>query len=232
MGGHNPKALCPLGEGTMISKLLSSVKDFSSNKPILVVGYKSEEVKLALGDKFFYAYQSEQKGTGHAVMSARQQILDSQGDIVIILNADQPFISKETLENFVSIIREKDTKFVIATSHIQDNNLFDNYFYYLGRINRNNHGIIESIIESKDASDEELKIREISPAFFCLDKTWLLDKLDQIENQNAQGEYYITDLISIAFNEGLTVESIQVDEREALGANSYEQLKLLEKYLD
>lgn len=231
MGGDEPKALCPLGTGTMLSNLLDSIEGICTAKSILIVGYKADRVKESVGDRCTFVLQEEQKGTGHAVMCARKEIINSPAENIIILNADQPLISKETIHGFISLMENEDSKFAIATSHIEDDNLFEDYFRHLGRIVRDEKGFIQKIVEKVDANDEQLKIREISPAFFCLNKTWLLDKLNQIENNNSQNEYYITDLISIAFNEGITIESIQVNEREALGANSRSQLELLEKFL-
>jgi len=230
MGGELPKALTLLDGKPMVHHLLESIKKFSQIKPITVIGYKGDMVKESLAGASIYALQEEQKGTGHAVMSAREQLLESPCPYVAILNADQPLISENTLNQFSNILN-KGSKFVIATSNIADDNLFENYFKFLGRIDRNESGTIRRIIESKDANQKELEIREISPAFFCLEKKWLLEKLDFIGNNNTQGEYYITDLISLAFNEGITIESVQVSELEALGANSLDQLELLESYL-
>ncbi len=232
MGGDIPKALTILGDKPMIKYVLETSNKFSSNKPIIVIGYKGDLIKKSLGEGGFYATQEEQNGTGHAVLAAEDLILDSNADNIIVLYADQPFLSKETLEKLSEKMKEKLSKIVIATSIIDDDNLFKKQFYSFGRIIRDNNGVITKIIEKKDATNNELKIREVNPAYFCIDKNWMLEKLHLLKNNNAQGEYYLTDLVKIAFDEDLTIESIQIDEKEALGANTRGQLEVLESFLE
>ncbi len=233
MGGDIPKALTLLKEKPMLGYVLNTSLSFDAGKPITVVGYKHELVQDFVGERSHFALQKEQKGTGHAVMSAEELLRDNElADTVIILYADQPYVSVETLEKLSTMKKEKDAKIVIATALIEDDELFQNQFYNFGRIVRNEDGSIQKIVERKDASEEELTIREVNPAYFCLDKEWMLSRLAQLNNDNAQGEYYLTDLVQMAFNEGLPIESIQINEKEALGANTPEQLKVLESYFD
>jgi len=136
------------------------------------------------------------------------------------------------LDKLTALKKEKNAKLVIATAVIEDDNLFKNQFYNFGRIVRDENGTIIKIVEKKDASEDELSLREVNPAYFCLDKEWMLEKLDRLDNNNAQNEYYLTDLVHMAFEDGLKIESVQINEKEALGANTPEQLKVLESYLD
>ncbi|MGB0925413.1 MAG: hypothetical protein ACPGTS_01750, partial [Minisyncoccia bacterium] len=121
---------------------------------------------------------------------------------------------------------------VIATAVIGDDGLFENQFYNFGRIVRDDQNVITKIVEKKDATETELMIREVNPAYFCLDKKWALECLSKLKNNNAQGEYYLTDLVQMAFDQGLCIESVQIDAREALGANTPEQLSVLESFLE
>ena len=231
MNSDIPKALTPLGDKTMLEYVVNTATQFNHKKPIVVIGYKGNEIKEQLGDICNYVVQDEQKGTGHAVMVAEQLLRENNSDTVIILFADMPYISEDTLHKLTQARYEKDAKIVIATSEIEDESLFQNQFYNFGRIIRDKDGIIKKIVEKKDAQDEELNVREINPAFFCLDKEWMLNRLRKIKNDNAQEEYYLTDLVKMAFDEGYTIESVQINEKEALGANTPEQLALLETYL-
>ncbi len=232
MNSDIPKALTPLGGKAMLEYVVDTATEFNQKKPVVVIGYKGDEVKEELGDRCNYAIQNEQKGTGHAVMVAEQLLRENTSNTVIVLFADMPYVSVETLYKLTQTKAEKDAKIVIATSHIDDDDLFYNQFYNFGRIIRDDNGVIKKIVEKKDAQEEELMVREINPAFFCFDKEWMLDRLHAIKNDNAQGEYYLTDLVKMAFDEGYTIESVQINEKEALGANTPEQLALLESYLD
>ena len=232
MNSDVPKALTPLGGKAMLEYVVDTATQFNQKKPIVVIGYKGNEVKNQLSDTCNYIVQNEQKGTGHAVMMAEQLLKESDKSTVIVLFADMPYVSVDTLHQLTQTKYEKNAKIVIATSYINDDALFHNQFYNFGRIVRDKNGIIKKIVEKKDADDGELKIREINPAFFCLDKEWMLDRLYKIKNNNAQGEYYLTDLVKMAFDEGHTIESVQINEKEALGANTPEQLAVLESYLE
>lgn len=232
MGGEQAKALTPLGDKTMIDYVMESALSFNAMKPITIVGYQSDTVKEHLGDDSFFVVQEEQKGTGHAVMVARDVLEQSNANTIIILYADQPFVSRLTLEKLTQLRSSKQAPLVIATALIHDDQLFSQQFYNFGRIVRDENNCISKIVEKKDASEKELAIREVNPAYFCLDKKWALECLATLDNNNAQREYYLTDLVKIAFNQGLEIPSVQIDEREALGANTPEQLAVLEKFLE
>lgn len=231
MGGDLPKALVELGGKPMVHYVLESAQKFTQNKPITVVGYKGELVKESLSGASLYALQEEQKGTGHAVLVTKDLLQDISAETVIICYADQPYVSAETMHELARVKSEKDAKIVIATSVIEDSEMFENQFYNFGRIIRDENNVITRIVEKKDASEAELAVREVNPAYFCLDKKWMLARLAELKNENAQGEYYLTDLVQMAFDEGLIIESVQIEPREALGANSREQLAVLETFL-
>lgn len=232
MGGDIPKALTKLNAIPMINYVVDTSSSFSKNQPIVVVGYKGEMIEKHLDDTCLYVEQKEQKGTGHALMATKKLLEESNADTVIVLYADQPYISKKTLEILTDTKHSSDTKIVIATTVIEDDELFENQFYNFGRIIRDNNGVITKIVEKKDATKAELLVREVNPAYFCLDKKWALRSLARVNNDNAQGEYYLTDLVQMAFDEGLIIKSVQIDAKEALGANTREQLAVLESFLN
>lgn len=232
MGGEVPKALTQLGDKSMLEYVTKEVSSFTENKPVIVVGYKKEMITDLYKDSVFYAEQVEQLGTGHAVNSAKNFLEESSADTIIVLYADQPFVSSDTMEKLSSTKKDLNAKIVIATSVVEDDELFEKQFYNFGRIIRNDNNEIVKIVEKKDATEAELSVREVNPAYFCLDKSWALEKLSELKNDNAQAEYYLTDLVSMAFGEDLSIESVQIDPKEALGANTKDQLAVLESFLD
>lgn len=226
-----PKALVEVSGKPMVHHIIESVQKFTSKLPISVVGYRADTVKNSLGEKSLHVFQEEQKGTGHAVQCTVDMLLqDTTTDTIIVLYGDQPFVSDTTLAQLSSVKKEKNAKIVIATAVIEDDDLFEHQFYNFGRIIRDDRGVITQIVERKDATDEQALIREVNPAYFCMDKEWMIACLSKLENNNAQGEYYLTDLVKMAFDQGLTIESIRINQREALGANTKEQLRVLEQH--
>lgn len=226
-----PKALVLLKGKPLIKHLLEAIaKSGISQNPILVVGQKRELVMNELGPTYRYAVQTEQLGTGHAVNSARQ-LAENQADHILVLYGDHPYVSAETIKNLAETHTQSDGVLTIATVNVPN---FDDWragFFDFGRIIRNESGQIVKIIEKKDATDIEKQITEINPAYFCFKASWLWRHLSKIRNKNAQGEYYLTDLISIAQSQNHVINSIDIEPREALGVNTAEQLAMLENEL-
>jgi bifunctional UDP-N-acetylglucosamine pyrophosphorylase/glucosamine-1-phosphate N-acetyltransferase len=233
MGGDIPKALTQLGSQSMLEHVIETIETLAivKYKPIVVVGYKQEMIREVLDDRVRYAIQEEQKGTGHAVMSA-VPLLEEGIEGILVLYADQPFVSTETIHNLIHTKQNSENSLSIATALITDEELFKNQFYNFGRILRDSAGHIKAIVESKDATAEQKEIHEVNPAYFCCDATWAINSLKSLKNNNAQGEYYLTDLVKIAFEESHYIDSININEKEALGANTPLQLEVLETYLN
>lgn len=223
-----PKVLVPLRGRPLISYLLDSVMHVAVKSPIIVVGYKHEQVEESLGDSYQYALQQKQRGTAHAVSAALSVI---SGNDVLVLYGDMPCIKPETIQQLVSSHSESGAPLTLGTVTVPDFEGWHQSFERFGRIVRSSEGNITGIKEFKDASDEEKKIREVNPAYFVFTTAWLKDNLNNVENNNAQGELYLTDLISIAQKQESTIHSVSIDPREALGANTVEELKILEKIM-
>ena len=232
MGGDVPKALTQLGTQSMIEYIVDTVESLDMKyPPICVVGYKEELVRDTLGDRVVYVTQEEQKGTGHALGCA-VSLLEESTEQIIVLFADQPFISAETIHNLIHIKQNSENSMAIATAVIEDEQLFRNQFFNFGRIIRDSQGHIQSIVEAGDTNDQEREIREVNPAYFCCDIPWAIESLKLLKNDNVQGEYYLPDLVNIAFQESHYIDSIKINQKEALGANTPEQLAVLEEYLN
>lgn len=191
---------------------------------IAVVGHLKEQVQEVLKDKVKYVYQEEMLGTGHAVMQAKEFLKGKKGKVVV-LNGDVPILRPETIRNLVekSITNKEYATLLTA--------IYDNPFGY-GRIIRDEGGNVEGIVEEKDATEMQRKIKEINAGIYCFDIEELLNALDSINNDNASGEYYITDVIKIMNDNGLKTGAVIVeDNTEILGVNDRVQLEILTKIL-
>ncbi|MBU0612258.1 NTP transferase domain-containing protein [Patescibacteria group bacterium] len=222
-----PKVLAPLKGKNMIRHVIESVQKASNEKPIAIIGHKAELVQSDLGDLCFYVLQKEQLGTGHAVSCAKG---DCEGaEDIVVLSGDQPFIKAETIKNLIEKHLETGAKITLATTIPLDFSDWKKAFLVYGRILRENGKII-GIREFKNATDKEKEIKEVNTGCYMFNADWLWKNLDKIENKNAQGEYYLTDLFHIAFENGDKIESIEIEPHEALGANTKEDLEVLENF--
>jgi bifunctional N-acetylglucosamine-1-phosphate-uridyltransferase/glucosamine-1-phosphate-acetyltransferase GlmU-like protein len=190
------------------------------------VGYRREEIKKALGDSCEYVTQEEQLGTGHAVLMT-EPALRNNAETVIVVNCDTPFISAESIKKLESISETDNHVLRMATVAVPDFSDWKAGFFDFGRIIRDTEGKIQKIVEKKDATETELAITEVNSGLYAFRADWLYDHLHKLENNNIQKEYYLTDLIGMAIQENLTVGSIKIDPKEALGVNTKEHLELL-----
>jgi bifunctional UDP-N-acetylglucosamine pyrophosphorylase/glucosamine-1-phosphate N-acetyltransferase len=227
-----PKALTIFKGKSFLKHILDTIKNLDLNiKPIIVVGYKKELIKKALGENYVYAIQHEQLGTGHAVLSAKNAI-NSKHEIVLIISADQPLVSKETIERIIQKHTEKNPTMTIGTVTIPDFEDWREGLNHFGRIIREADGSIKKIVEFKDANNEEIEIKELNPALYAFDAKWLWENIDKLKNENTQKEYYLTDLIKMAFDQNKKIETVEIANIiEALQPNSQEELQTLEKII-
>lgn len=188
---------------------------------VFVVGHGHEQIENYFGDKVRYAMQMPQLGTGHAVMQATQ--LKGLEGKTLIINGDCPLITVETYQKLLAKAQEAD--FVVMTM------VFDDPASY-GRIVRDDNGNVLRIVEKKDASEEQLKIREVNAGIYCADNQLLWKYLPEISNENRQHEYYVTDLIEIFNRHGHKVSAvIAEDAGEMQGINSRRELAMATAWL-
>lgn len=225
-----PKVLVQLKGKPLVKHLLESIEQSGvCAKPVLVVGQKREMVMNELGDSYHYAVQEEQLGTGHAVNCASGYCADA--DQVLVLYGDHPHVSPATIKNIADNHASNKSILTIATVEVPDFHDWRAGFFDFGRIVRDEKNKIIKIVEKKDATENELATKEVNPAYFCFNAKWLCEHLPTLKNQNAQGEYYLTDLIGLAQHQGHDINSIKIEPQEALGVNTPEQLALLEQDL-
>ncbi|WP_058486513.1 bifunctional UDP-N-acetylglucosamine diphosphorylase/glucosamine-1-phosphate N-acetyltransferase GlmU [Defluviitalea phaphyphila] len=201
---------------SLVAHVIEAAKYAGSKKICLVIGYKGEEVKKEIGDSVFYVTQKQRLGTGHAVMQA-EEFIEDEGDI-LVLYGDTPLITGETLKNMIEIHRRENNGVTILSAILEDPTGY-------GRIIRDKEGNFIKNVEQKDATKEELKVKEVNCGMYCFKSKVLKEALKELTNDNAQGEYYLTDTLHIILSKGYKVNTvIAKDNTEMLGCNSREQL--------
>ena len=208
----------------LVRRVVETAQKAGVDDIITVVGYKREQVQLVLGDSVKYAYQEEMLGTGHAVMQAEKYLKDKHGKIVV-LNGDVPILRPETLKELIDkSIKNKEYATILTA-------IYNNPTGY-GRIIRDIGGNIKEIVEEKDLAEDQKSIQEINAGIYCFDIQELLKALKEIKPNNAQNEYYLTDVVKIMNEKGLKTGAVIVeDNTEILGVNDKLQLELLTKVL-
>lgn len=219
-----PKVLHCAGGKPMVEHVLDAAKEAGSTHNIVVVGFGHEQVQSVIGSQAEIVLQEEQLGTGHAVMQTEPYIKDKHTS-VMVLCGDTPLVTGKMLKKFYEEHISSGAKASVLTTFMPDP------FGY-GRVIRFLDGSVEKIVEQKDASERELAINEINTGIYCFDSIALFESLKKVNNNNAQGEYYLPDVLSILRNEGQKINAaIAENYQETLGINSREQLAGAEKII-
>ena len=215
-----PKVLHPVAGKAMLGHVIDTARLLKPQGIHVVIGHGAELVRERLAaDDLNFVLQSEQLGTGHAVAQALPTL---SAERVLILYGDVPLIEVETLQRLLQQVSEQQLGLLTV-------NLNDPTGY--GRIVRDEQGVVKAIVEHKDASAEQRLIREGNTGILAVPGKKLGDWLGRLSNSNAQGEYYLTDVIAMAVADGLVVATEQAaDEMEVLGANDRIQLAQLERH--
>ncbi|BCB01920.1 bifunctional UDP-N-acetylglucosamine diphosphorylase/glucosamine-1-phosphate N-acetyltransferase GlmU [Bacillus sp. KH172YL63] len=206
------KVLHPVCGKPMVEHVVDQISTLHIEKTVTIVGHGAELVKSHLEGKSEFALQAEQLGTAHAVMQSEDVLGDLEGTTLVVCG-DTPLIKGETMEALVKHHEGQGAKATILTAHTESP---DGY----GRIIRNADGLVERIVEHKDASEDERRVNEINTGTYCFDNKALFDALKKVSNDNVQGEYYLPDVIEILQSEGEIVSAYQTgDFSETLGVN-------------
>ncbi|BBI30647.1 bifunctional UDP-N-acetylglucosamine diphosphorylase/glucosamine-1-phosphate N-acetyltransferase GlmU [Cohnella abietis] len=210
----------------MVSHVLDAVRGASCERSIVIVGHGAEAVQstLGVGGSIEYALQAEQLGTGHAVMQAKPMLEDEEG-VTIVICGDTPLVRSETVEAMIALHLQQGASATILTAELNDPAGY-------GRIVRGADNGVLRIVEHKDCSVEEAAIKEINTGTYCFDNRKLFQALNQVTNTNAQGEYYLTDVIGILQSEGNAIAAYLVDDpAEAIGVNDRIALGEAERFM-
>lgn len=225
MKSNGPKVMCEVLFEPMISHVVKTVKEMGTEDICVITGYEHEIVENFLADmdsSVKTVLQNPQLGTGHAVMQARDFITAHKDDDIIVLNGDGPLIDADTLNKAYDYHKENNNSITLISAIVEDTN-------GIGHIKRDENGKLERIIEHKDATEEEKKnLNESNAGFYWFNGNDLLYALDNITNNNAQNEYYITDSVAILIAAGKNAGAYVVEDAEVtLGANDRRQLNIL-----
>ncbi|MEJ6348053.1 bifunctional UDP-N-acetylglucosamine diphosphorylase/glucosamine-1-phosphate N-acetyltransferase GlmU [Holzapfeliella sp. He02] len=197
---------------SMVDHVLTQVEKLNPQNIVTVVGHGADEVKKALGDRTQYVLQAEQLGTGHAVMQAAELLKDKTGS-TIVANGDTPLLTAETFEKLFESHQQLQAKATVLTAKAPNPSGY-------GRVIRNEDNEVVKIVEQKDASEAEKRIDEINTGVYCFDNQALFEALSKVTNDNAQNEYYITDVIEILKSQGEVISAYQMpDFDESMGVN-------------
>jgi len=214
-----PKVLHPIAGRPMVQHVVDAAGALDPDNTVLIYGHGGDAVRQAVtGSRLQWAEQAEQLGTGHAVAQALPHL---EEDVVLVLYGDVPLIQPQTLSDFVA--RVDDQSLALMTLTLDDPSGY-------GRVIRDAEGKVQRVVEQKDASDDEKAVREINTGILACTRRFLNDSLPRLSNSNAQGEYYLTDLIAMAVDAGMEVVTEQPGHAwEVDGVNDRVQLARLER---
>ena len=220
MNSELPKVLHKINNKPILHFVLETSQLLKPKEIILIVGFKKEMVIKSV-NKFnvSFAYQKEQKGTAHAIMQCKENLINKSGQ-TLVLSGDVPFISKETLKNLIEIHNKNQSLGSIISADIEDPSGY-------GRIIRKNNEFMK-IVEHKDANDDQLNINEINSGIYLFDTKILIDRINLIKDSNRQNEFYLTDIFEFIEKDKISIYNTKQTD-EINGINTINQLNELSK---
>lgn len=206
------KVLHPVCGKPMVEHVVDQISTLNVDKVVTIVGHGAEKVQEHLAGKSEFVKQEEQLGTAHAVLQAKPELAGKDG-VTLVVCGDTPLIEASTMEALLKYHHEKRAKATILTTVIEDPTGY-------GRIIRDDLGIVEKIVEHKDATEKEQRISEINTGTYCFDNKALFEALENVSNDNVQGEYYLPDVIKILKDLDEVVAAYRMESfEESLGVN-------------
>ena len=221
MRSKYPKVLHKVGGKPMLQHVIDAATAAGCKEKVIIVGHEAEMVEEMVGAQGTIALQAQQLGTGHAVMQAAAALKGFTGT-VLILCGDTPLLEGEELKRFCQAHKESGAAATVLTA------VMDDPFGY-GRIIRDSQGNVQGIVEQKDATEEQKAVKEINTGIYCMECPLMFDVLATLTNNNAQGEYYLTDVLSKLNQSGQKVGGVSTDDSDmVMGINSRKQLSVAE----
>lgn len=219
-----PKVLREANGKPLIGHVLEHIDFIAKNDTVIVVGYMKEKVIEKVGNEYKYSVQDEQKGTGHAVMCAKEQFDGYDGD-VLILYGDMPLVKKQTYQAIIDKHIESGADCTLLTAIVDDPPAY-------GRIIRDEDGGVCGIVEDKDCDALQKQIKEVNVGIYVFKSKLLFESLKELKSNNAQNEYYLTDMPMILLKKGKKIETYSINNStEIYGVNTQEDLEFCEKEL-
>jgi len=223
MKSELPKVLFPVCGRPMVQYVIDALEEGGIGRIVVVVGYRAELVQAELAGRpgVTFALQAEQLGTGHAVMSAREHFADHDG-LVMVVAGDSPMMRSASIRRLVAEYEQSPAACILGTGYKENP-------AGLGRVVRDAEGRFAGIVEEKDATPEQRRIREVNMSYYVFRGPDLLESLEHIRADNAQREYYLTDCPGVLMRRGKEVRALPVlDSRESLSINTLEELAVVE----
>ena len=219
------KVLHKINNRPMVHYVIDIANEIESQKIVLIIGHQKEKVKDECKNyEIEFAIQDQQLGTGHAVQMAENIFRDYTGDL-LVLSGDVPLLTSKTLLKLIDTHNQSDAIATLLTANLEDPTGY-------GRVLRNSEGVVERIVEHKDASEEEKMIKEINVGIYIFKSKPLFESLKLINNDNVQGEYYLPDVVKLYVdNKEKVVAQIADNFNETKGINDINQLKEAETIL-
>jgi len=218
------KVMHPLCGKPMVEHVVDELTRLRLDMLVTVVGCGADAVRECLGDRSQYAFQEEQLGTAHAVLQAAPLLADKEGTTLVVCG-DTPLLRAETLRRLLETHEQHRAAATVLTAELADPTGY-------GRIVREADGRLKQIVEHKDATGEQLAIREVNTGIYCFDNRWLFQLLPKVTNDNAQGEYYLPDVIGLLLAAGQPVYTVAAEDAdEILGINDRVALAAAERIM-
>jgi bifunctional UDP-N-acetylglucosamine pyrophosphorylase/glucosamine-1-phosphate N-acetyltransferase len=217
MEAREPKAAVRVGGRPMAARVVDALRGAGASRIIAVVGHRGDDVRTAIGDGVEYAIQGEQRGTGHATRCAEAALGGYKGPVVVAY-ADIPLLGIQDVANLVECHVRTSAAATVLTAVFEDPGT-------LGRIVRRQDGRVTGIVEARDATEEQLRIKEINVGVYCFRAPLIFEVLRELRSDNAQHQYYLTDAIGILVGRGERVEGVALrSSQNGMGVDTPEDL--------
>lgn len=219
-----PKCALPILKKPMIKYIYENIEKSIIDETTVVVGYQKEVLMDILGDSVQYVIQYEQKGTGHAIMSAKEALAAKRG-ITIIMLGDMPLVDYKVINKVMNYHRDKGNDLTVLTTKFNQPKGY-------GRIIRNEYGNIESIVEHNDCTAEQKQIKEVNTGIYVVNNHLLFKEVDNITLNQRKQEYYLTDIVAVMKQKDYHVDAFELwDNEKVMGVNDLYSVSIAERYL-
>lgn len=226
-----PKVLHEVSGIPMLLLVLGALKKAKNvHPPLIVIGQGAEEIRMRCGNEYTYVIQQNITGTASAVSECILHLKSGTGP-VLILYGDHPLIRPESIEKMNATFEKEKPTLALFTTVVPDFNGWRASFSHFGRIVRSADGSVEKIVEYKDANEMGRGIREVNPGVYCVERNWLMKILPRIKPSPITGEYYLTDIVSLATLDAVKVVTVPLPPEEALGVNTQNDILNAEELL-